>query len=206
LIQIVNDRLGVETLFYFCGGGVFAFSDNFWELVNLIEPTMADIDVQSVKEFLLFIYPLFNKTIIRGLEYFPPATLGSFSVRSNELETKQYWDYCFKANGSVDIDQSSYMMDLAFDRAFIQIKGKNKSGAVYGSGLRGGLDSRIIPYYALKNGMRVKSFTIGERRPHKVFRSRDFKNARELAVYYRFERHEVEVRKESYEQKAAFDL
>ena len=77
-IYIANDKSGREPLFYFYDGTNFIISDDFWEIINIIEPIKSDIDVQSVKEFIIFYNPLFYKTIIKNLNFFPPASLGEF--------------------------------------------------------------------------------------------------------------------------------
>lgn len=205
-IYIANDKLGRETLFYFYDEKKFILSDDFWEIVNLIQPSASDIDVQNVKEFVMFYYPLFHKTIIKNLNFFPPASIGVFSLADRTFEIKQYWDFRLQADDNLSIEEAVEKIDSALDSAMKQIKEKNNPSATYGLGLSGGLDSRLIPYYARKHNMSLKSFIIGERRPHKFILSRDHKSARELAKYYKLNHREVEYDSESFENKMFYDV
>lgn len=64
-LYIANNKSGRETLFYYDDKNDLIVSDDFWEIVNIIEPSMFDIDIQSVKESFTFFHPLFYKTIIK---------------------------------------------------------------------------------------------------------------------------------------------
>jgi len=205
-IYIANDKLGRDPLFYFYDGANFIVSDDFWEVVNIIEPTASDIDVQNVKEFIIFHNPLFCKTIIRNLNFFPPASISEFSLVSKKFELRQYWDSRFKEDGALSIEDAIETTDRILDLAMQQIKDKNDLNATYGVGLSGGLDSRLIPYYALKHNMHLISFIIGERKPRKFMLSNDHKCAREVAKYYGLDHHEVEYDSEEFENKRFYDV
>ena len=205
-MYVASDRLGRESLFYFYDGADFIISDDFWEIVNIIEPTESDIDVQSVKEFVIFSNPLFYKTIIKNLNFFPPASIGEFSLASKKFELNQYWDFRFKEDNGSSIDDAIERTDKIFDLAMKQIKDKNDPNATYGLGMSGGLDSRLVPYYALKHNMRLISFIIGERKPHGLMLSNDHKHAREVAKYYGLDHYEVEYNSERSEDKSYYDI
>jgi len=205
-IYIANDRIGRETLFYFYDKNNLIISDDFWEIVNLIEPNTADIDVQTLKEFVVFSKFFSGKTIIKNLNFFPPASICEFSLMNRTFELKQYWDFRFQTDYTLSIDEAIERMDRALDNAIKQIKEKNNSNATYGIGLTGGLDTRLIAHYALKHKMRLKSFIIGEKSPHKIVLSRDHKSARKLAKYFNLEHYEVEYDSENFENKSFYDI
>jgi hypothetical protein len=205
-IYIISDKLGREPLFYFYDGTDFIISDDFWEIVNIIEPSASDIDVQSAKEFIIFFNPLSYKTIIRNLNFFPPASIGEFSLVSKKFELRQYWDFRFKEDSALSIEDAIERTDRILDLAMQQIKDKNDLNATYGVGLSGGLDSRLIPYYALKHNMHLISFIIGERKPRKFMLSNDHKRAREVTKYYGLDHHEVEYDSEGFENKRFYDI
>jgi stress-induced morphogen len=205
-MYIASDRLGREPLFYFHDGTDFIVSDDFWEIVNIIEPAASDIDVQSLKEFIIFSNPLFYKTIIGNLNFFPPASIGGFSSVSKKFELKQYWDFRFKEDNALSIEDAVERTDRIFDLVMKQIRDKNDPNATYGVGLSGGLDSRLIPYYALKHNMHLTSFIIGEKKPHRLMLSNDHKHARKVAKYYGLDHHEVEYDSERFEDKSFYDI
>jgi len=205
-IYFANDKLGRETLFYFYNQKHLILSDDFWEIVNLINPNTSDIDIQSIKEFAIFYYPLFFKTIIKNLNFFPPASRGEFSLKDFKLKIKEYWDFKYNPDEKIDIKTAADRLDYLFNNAIKYIKTKNPSNTVYGVGLSGGLDSRLIPYYALKNNMTLKSFIIGEKRPHIFFLSRDHKSARKIAKYYNLIHHEISYNSETFQDKSFYDI
>ncbi len=205
-IYIANDILGRETLFYFYHKNDFILSDDFWEVVNLIKPSISDVDVQSIKEFAIFIYPLFYKTIIKNLYFLPPASIGEYFFNDFNFKIKQYWDFKYKTNRSKTFNEAIDKLDYLFYKRMKQIKKRNDYKTTYGIGLSGGLDSRLVPYYALKCNMKLISFIIGEKRPHKFVLSRDHKSARRLAKYYNLKHFEVEYNSESFKNKSFYEL
>lgn len=205
-IYIANDILGRERLFYFFYKNEFILSDDFWEIINLIEPSMSDVDVQSIKEFPIFHYPLFYKTIIKNLYFLPPASIAIYYLDDFNFQIEQYWDFKYKPNKSITLNEAIDKLDCLFYKSMKQIKEKNDPKTIYGVGLSGGLDSRLIPYYALKNNMNLISFIIGEKKPHKFVLSRDHKSARRLARHYNLNHFEVEYDSESFESKSFYDI
>ncbi|QUL99331.1 MAG: hypothetical protein IMF26_04565 [Candidatus Fermentithermobacillus carboniphilus] len=199
------DRLGRQSLFYYVRGKLLAVSDDFWELAEYISVGLSNVDPQSVKEFVGLNYPLFYGTFIKDLYFMPPATYACYSSSSGELRLTQYWDIRYSPDYSISLSDAVEQMDAALDETFKQIKALNPY-ASYGVGLSGGLDSRLIPHYALKNDMPIRSFIIGESRPHKIFLSRDHSSARKIAQFYRIHHVEVEWNWDSFEKKMSRDV
>ena len=202
---IANDRLGRETLFYYHDKHDFILSNDFWEIVNIIEPKETDIDVQSVKEFIIFNRPLFFKTIIRHLNFFPPACIGKFSIKKCRLELNNYWDFKYDPDETLELNEAVERLDKLLDGALKRIKEKHPK-AIYGLGLSGGLDSRIIPSYTLKHGMKLKSFIIGEKKEKKLLLSRSHLGARQIAKFYNLEHSEIEYDCIDFDSKSYHEL
>ena len=204
-IYIANDKLGRETLFYYHNKSNFILSNNFWEIVNLIEPKNEDIDVQSIKEFIIFNRPLFFKTIIKNLNFFPPACIGKFSIKKSNFELNNYWDFRYKPDETLELNEAVERLDKLLNGAFKCIKEKHPN-AIYGLGLSGGLDSRIIPSYALKHGMKLKSYIIGEKRERRLLLSRSHLSARKIAKTYKLEHSEIEWNCTDFNSKSYYEL
>ena len=84
---------------------------------------------------------------------------------------------------------------------------KEECGDVqYAVGLSGGFDSRVIPYYAQKNGLKLKSFIFGAKKPHGLILSRDHKNARALAKIFNLKHKEIEWNKMTVEKRINLEL
>jgi len=179
-IHIISSKFCWENLFYFYDSHNLIISDDFWEIVNIIEPTELAVDIQSVKEFVIFQQYLFNKTIIKNLEYFPPACTGEFLIKDRSFKVHHYWDFEYKPNEDLTLKKAVKRLDIILNEAMKRIKQKGKSLA-YGVGLSGGLDSRLVAYYAVKNGLNLTSFIVGETKPHGFLLSRDHDSARNIA-------------------------
>lgn len=200
-----TDRLGRESLFYYGDGKRVVVSDDFWKLVEYLNIGLSDVDPQSTKEFVGLHYPLFYGTIIKNLCFMPPATYARYSSRSRQISLTQYWDIDYCADSSLSLSDVVEQMDAALDNTFKQIKTLNPQ-STYGIGLSGGLDSRLIPHYALKNSMPIRSFIIGESRPHKICLSRDHSSARKIADFYGIHHVEVEWNWDSFQEKMLRDV
>lgn len=200
-----TDRLGRETLFYHTDGKRMAVSDDFWQLAEYINAGPSDVDPQSVKESAALNYPLFYGTFIKNVYFVPPATYVVYSSCTRQVKFSQYWDLRYSPDPSIALSDAVKQMDDALQETFEQIRALNPR-STYGVGLSGGLDSRLVPYYALKNDMPIKSFIIGQSHPHMICLSRDHSSAREIARFYGLEHSEVEWNGDGFEQKMLRDI
>jgi len=205
-ICIGNDKLGREILFYFYNKKKFIISNDFWEIINIIEPNESDINIQHVKEFVIFGRPLFFKTIVNNLNFFPAASISKFSIKDKILNINNYWDFKYTPDDNLSLNEAAERIDMFLSNALRRIKEKHNPETVYGSGLSGGLDSRLIPHYAVKYRMRLKNFIIGERKPNKLFLSRDHASARKIAKLYKLKLHEIPYNCINFEEKAYSEI
>lgn len=125
---------------------------------------MKNVDPIAVKEWMLFGYP-FSKDIFTS----------SKKISINKIG----YNYDGK-----NIDDAVKNIDMILNDAMIEIKNRYSKDTVFGLGLSGGWDSRIVLHYALKNNMKVKTFIFGDPRPHKFLLSRDHKSACSIAKYF----------------------
>lgn len=200
-LYFANDKLGRENVFYYYNGTDFIISDDFWEIVNIIKPKNSELDIEAIKEFVVLDRPLFFRTIIKYLNFFPPATTGNFSIKDHKLNMDIYFDFKFDPSRYCDIDTAVERIDALMGNTLKRIKEKHPT-ATFGFGLSGGLDSRLVPYYASKNNMKVKSFIIGEKRPSKLFLSKDHLSARRIAKFFNLKLYEISPDCTSLEHKS----
>lgn len=190
MIHFASSKAGIENLYYYKNGDDFLITDNFWYALNIIKPKKTDVLKQEFIESVMYHYSLEYKTFIKNLHWLPPASTGIWNAQNKIFKISKYWEFKYFVDKDLDLDSAVERLDKILDNAMMHIK--NKFGDVtYGVGLSGGLDSRIIPYYALKNGMRLKAFIIGEKHPKSFLLSRDHKSARKLAQHFGLELHEV---------------
>jgi hypothetical protein len=202
-LSFANDRLGRETLLIGERGQDLYLSDDFWTMARLTQFCLEDIDEQSVKEFVFFLYPLFDKTILRHVKLLPPATIGKWNSTAS-INMTTYWDFRFRKNLYNDIDEALNNLDLALHSAMDSIQTLNPN-AVYGVGISGGLDSRIIPHIAMAHDMPLKSFIIGTSKPRGLWLSNDHANAQRIAALYDLEHREIEYDECHLEEKLRQD-
>ncbi len=190
-IIFITDLNASEPLFYYSSNEKFAISDNFWEIVNIIKPTFGDLDIDNIREQTLFAYPFFNGTFLKNVFYVYPATINVYKMENKQITSNSYFQIRYSPINDLSQEQAINRIDEILNQSFKQIN-KSYPGKVFGVGLSGGLDSRIIPHYALKNGLKLKSFIIGEKKPRKFFLSRDHKSSRQLSKIYNLNHSEYE--------------
>ncbi len=176
-----TDLNGIEAWYTYHKGDTFLLSDNFWDLVKVIKPSLDEIDQERARMCLLSPSP-YGDTLIRNLKFSLPAMAGEYCVQTNAVMQKKYRE--FKYSGEVkDVDVAVEHVDALLDDAMLKIK--RKCGDIkYGLGVSGGLDSRIIPHYTKKHGMNLIGYNLCVPRPNGVFLAQSCKNAAEVARIY----------------------
>lgn len=182
-VVICSDMMASCKCYYYHGDQKLLVSDDFWQIVKALRPGIEDIDIPTAKNTLLLGGSvLCGSTIIKGMHIILPATRIVYDRETNELKSEDY--AFFHSTGQItDIDTAVEMLDAAFDRTMKEIK-RIHGDVVYGIGLSGGLDSRVVLHYAKKNGMRVACFNMCKRKPNGLLEGRGLHLARQLAKVY----------------------
>lgn len=200
-IEIITDRLAkVPALVYRKGDSLFV-TDDLWGIVKRNRFSFKDIDIQAVKESVLFIQPMWDRTILRGVDFVPPATV--MRVSGSDISTERYWDYKLRKDES-DFDAKYQEFYRSIDKLINFIEQRHEPTRV-GFGLSGGLDSRIIPPFLKERNFQAIPFILGKTRPRKILRSVSNRNAKRLARYFDLALAEIDTDRESYLQKAEFE-
>lgn len=200
-VHFVNDRSGREILFYSTKND-FSISDSFWSLVSHEKYTAKDIDPITLKTQLFFSSTPDHTSILKGLNILENASVGMYSKTG--LVIKKYWNFALKANKN-SLNDKYDQLDCVLDTSFKDIANNNPIGTKYGLGISGGLDSRIIPYYAKKHGMPISGFIIGEERPNKILISNDHNSSRAVANYFGLQLDSLPFNDLSYAKKNEID-
>ena len=200
-IWIGNDILGRETLYYYVEPGKLIVSDNFWEIVNVINPRYDDIDEQIVFESVLLQLPFDQKTIIKGICFFPPATIGKHTLGNDNFSLSNYWDFRYTPDSRLDINDAVELVDNTANKFFENIQNIYPPSTHFLLGLSGGLDSRLVLAYGLRHGLDIKGFIIGSKRPNKLFLSRDHASAYSLAKHFGIKPHNIRYDRTPYAEK-----
>jgi len=183
-IIFVNDKMGRENVFYYLNEKEIFISDDFWEMIILINPKEDDIEPESVRENIVLYYPLFYKTIIKDLNWFPPAVIATFNLTHGSIDVNNYWFYKKSINSNSTLNEEVEKFNDCITKGIKFINNKYDEKTIYGVGISTGLDSRLILPYAKKEKMNLKGFQIGTKKPRKIPNSFYCRNGKKLAKIY----------------------
>jgi hypothetical protein len=156
---------------------------------------------------VIFYKPLFNETIIKSIKSLKETELLIYNLDDGNIRLKEYWDFRFNETCELNSETVCSRLDDSINRAVKRVVDKNGALKTYGVGISGGLDTRIIPYYLKKNGVKkIESFIIGRKKPKNFLLSRDHKNARKIARYYNIPHMECEYDSEKFKDKIYYDI
>jgi len=150
-----NDRYGLVPMYYTETKDFFALAP---EIKCFINPNSLDeeLDLVAVSEFFSFGYILGDKTYLKNVRLFPPASVVIF--KGNHLEIKEYWDYRFPEDNvkpEMELIDESYHLHKQAMRRCVAYDEKTFVP------LSGGLDSRNIVAYLDQMGTKVFTSTYG---------------------------------------------
>lgn len=200
-ILFFNDKSGRNIIYYSVKNN-FSISDDFWSIVHHDKYLLSDVDVTELKTQLFFSSSTTYKTILTGLNVFDNAVFAKYVDCS--LSIDKYWQFRLVEN-NLSIDEKYDALDLGLKNSFKCIKELNPNGEIYGIGVSGGMDSRIIPHYAKKFNMPLKSFIIGEEKPNKFWKSNDHYSSDLVVDYFNLEHRKLDFNELSYEEKNKLD-
>ncbi len=183
LLYAFNDKYGYKDLFYAFDGDLFIISDKFSNIISAKKYEFKDVDINSIYEFLYFEYPLFDKTFIKTIKFLPLGTILKIEIDKNLIKKIQYYDYGFKIDKDLDLDYAINKLDILFNKAFYKIKTLFPPKTIFGLGLSGGMDSRLIAFYALKHNSEIKTFIFGERNSDATYISKKIAHLLKLEHY-----------------------
>lgn len=175
------DMNGWDTFYYYYAGSRFILSDNFWDIVKRLEPTYEDLNPAKLRRYLL-VPPVSGETFIRNLYMLPPSHISVYDAEKNILTVKKYQE--FQYSGEItDIAEAADRVDAVLHDAMEKIKGKC-GDVLFGSGLSGGMDSRLIPHYAKAHGLRLVTFNTCIPKPHGFLHAQSIIRAQNLAKIF----------------------
>jgi asparagine synthase (glutamine-hydrolysing) len=134
---LVNDRFGLRNLYFAIAKGVLVFAPLVAPLLDV--PGVDDtLDLGAVADLLAFEHVLGARTLARGVQALPPASLARFE--NGELHVERYWTPRYRpGRGTLDdyTNELERLLGAASRRAF---RGPERAGLP----LSAGLDSRAI--------------------------------------------------------------
>lgn len=158
ILFVARDHFGVKPFYYFCEGGCFAFASEIKSLLQ-VAGIEAELDPQSLHQYLTFLWVPDPKTIFRRILKLPAGHYALFS--RGELRITQYWDLTFP---SVDQSYSRSDCDLAEEireRFQRSVEAQMISDVPIGAFLSAGLDSSsIVAMMRAATNQTVRTYTV----------------------------------------------
>lgn len=187
---LVRDRLGIKPLYYFEGGGKFAFASEIKAILASGLP-MPDIDLQALSDYFTYLYVPCPATIFEGIRQVPPAHVLELDVANMNTSLWPYWDLADALPPATTPDEErERLRELLAD----SVRRQMVSDVPLGIFLSGGIDSSILTGLMAQAGTRpVETFTVVfEGKELEFYDERD--NARAVAGRFGAEHHEIPVR------------
>jgi asparagine synthase (glutamine-hydrolysing) len=162
---LARDRVGIKPLYYAQGrkpdreGGcpiIFASEIKSILASGLVK---AELDNESLHQFLTFLWTPDPNTLFRGIRTVPPGHL--VTMRGDELSVRQWWDISFD---QIEEGRSeAWWQERVLETLDRVVKLEMVADVPLGSFLSGGIDSSSIVAMMKhhSNGRRVGTYTIG---------------------------------------------
>jgi asparagine synthase (glutamine-hydrolysing) len=155
---LARDRVGIKPLYYFhhADGLVFASEIKSILASGLIK---AELDNESLHQFLTFLWTPDPNTLFRGINTVPPGHL--VALRGDQLSVRQWWDISFD---QIEEGKSeAWWQEQVLETLDRVVKLEMVADVPLGSFLSGGIDSSSIVAMMKRhsNGRRVGTYTIG---------------------------------------------
>ncbi|MDK2886934.1 MAG: hypothetical protein PWP54_1512 [Thermosipho sp. (in: thermotogales)] len=107
-------------------------------------------------ESIIYGTNFFNETHIKEIKKVEYGKYIEIDLNKFEFKEKKYWDFYLNSNIR-NIDEASDIIERSIIETLENIE---KDKKIFGIGVSGGLDSRILLYYAKKINFNVKPFII----------------------------------------------
>lgn len=174
-----TDMIGFEAPFYYISNKIFVLSDDVFELIKCLKQGLGidiSLNLEKVKELLLYTTTFFGTTIFSDICRSKPATIVTLAVRGLKYSEKSY--DCFQMTGDYKNPKDAakgifHAIDKYFRTHYVQ-------GTKYAIGMSGGLDSRVGAYFAVKNGFDLQPIFIGRKHNFFGMMTNDCKRAEEV--------------------------
>lgn len=150
---LVRDRLGVKPLLYAVSGGTLAFASTARAL--RAAGFGAGLDEQAVIDFLEWGVVPEQRSIYRGVEKLPPATIARW--RDGRLETRRYWrPPTAPATASISFAEA---VEQAEHLILSAVRRRTRADVPIGALLSGGIDSAIVCWALRHVGSEISAYT-----------------------------------------------
>lgn len=163
---LARDHFGVKPFYYAHRGRKLAFASEVKALLHVPE-IEAEIDLESLHQYLTFLWVPDPKTMFRGIYKLPAGHCATF--RDGELKIWQYWDLSFpRADASYSRSEAD-IADEVRQRFQHSVEQQMVSDVPIGAFLSAGLDSSsIVAMMCRATKQPVRTYTITFPRKYRI--------------------------------------
>ena len=163
---LARDHFGVKPFYYWYRGRQMAFASEIKALLEVPGIT-AEIDPESLHQFLTFLWVPDPKTMFRGIFKLPAGHYAI--VKSGELKLTKYWDLTFPPKNQTYPRSESDLADEIRQRFRRSVEAQMISDVPIGAFLSAGLDSSsIVAMMSRATDHPVRTYTITFPRKYRV--------------------------------------
>jgi len=163
---LARDHFGVKPFYYAHHGKKLAFASEVKALLYLPE-IEAEIDLESLHQYLTFLWVPDPKTMFRGIYKLPAGHCATF--RDGELRIRQYWDLHFPPADSSYPRSEADLADDVRARFRHSVEAQMVSDVPIGAFLSAGLDSSsIVAMMCRATKQPVRTYTITFPRKYRI--------------------------------------
>jgi asparagine synthase (glutamine-hydrolysing) len=160
---LARDHFGVKPFYYAYQGRKLAFASEVKALLHVTE-IQAEIDLESLHQYLTFLWVPDPKTMFRGIYKLPAGHCATF--RDGELKIRQYWDLSFPRADAHYARSEADLADEVRELFRRSVEEQMVSDVPIGAFLSAGLDSSsIVAMMCRATKQPVRTYTITF--PHK---------------------------------------
>ena len=163
---LARDHFGVKPFYYACHGGKLAFASEIKALLH-VPGIKAEIDLESLHQYLTFLWVPDPKTMFRGIHKLPAGHCAEF--RDGELKIWEYWDLCFPRADAEYSRSEADLADEVRERFRRSVERQMVSDVPVGAFLSAGLDSSsIVAMMCRATKQPIRTYTITFPRKYRV--------------------------------------
>jgi asparagine synthase (glutamine-hydrolysing) len=163
---LARDHFGVKPFYYAQRGRKLAFASEAKALLH-VPGIDAEIDLESLHQYLTFLWVPDPKTMFRGIHKLPAGHCATF--RDGELKIRQYWDLSFPPADTHFSRSEADLADEVRERFRHSVEQQMVSDVPIGAFLSAGLDSSsIVAMMCQATKQPVKTYTITFPRKYRV--------------------------------------
>jgi asparagine synthase (glutamine-hydrolysing) len=136
---IFNDPLGRLPLYYFKNEENFFLSRDIGVLNKIIQKK--EIDLEGILEYLIFMYPIDNKTLIKNVQRSFPGEI--FEFKNGKIKIYKIFEWNFEEKQNISYKKS---LEILYENFIEGLKNRVENFKDFNLilGLSGGFDSRIV--------------------------------------------------------------